>query len=496
MAPTTTVFRWHRRLSLLLSFFVVTAAGHAVARDQSTAAALNLTQMLQQIVDYYPSLESAALQVRRARQTTTVLESRLGWQIGAQAGVSKDLSLFGSPITTMTATGQLNRQLTDGDSMSFSARLNRDDADATLPTLPNPSLSSSLELQYRKPLQLGKGNVALQADLQRAESTVTRLQAGQRLAYDQIAEQLIDLYAAMLTTQQRIATTRQTIAHSQRLHQFIVDRVDFGIAEAKDRLQTEAQLSSLKARLQALEVLKTRQLINLNRLLGRPWSAPLTLAAVVNKTLTVSADELIHEASEHSPELQINDAELKQADAEIQRQLDSNRDQLDLVFSVGQRGLNGDSAAGAFNQNELVGGVQVEFGRAASSSANDTALYQARLQRDIVLQDRKQISADLRYSVATLLADLRGIQASIDAYRRNVDDEHAKLDEAEKRYRNGRITIDQVIQFENETAASELELALQRIDYQRSYDRLRLLRGALWRSVHVPDNAAITGAQQ
>lgn len=487
MTSIAIMFRCRFRLAFLACLLVIAVNGNAAARDKDSPAPMSLPQLLQQVLDYYPSLESAALQVRQAQQSATLIESRLGWQVGAQAGINKDLSLFGSPVTTMTAAGQLDRQLADGDSMSISARLNRDDADETLPTLPNPSLSSSLELQYRKPLQSGKGNVAIQTDLQQAESSVMRLQAGQRLTYDKIAEQLIDLYASMLTTQQRIETTQQTIQHSQRLHQFILDRVDFGIAEDKDRLQTDAQLSSLRAQLTALELLRTRQLINLNRLLGRSWSAPLALTTVNNQTVTNGLDELIDEAGRHSPALQMNDAELKLADAMIERQQDNNRDKLDLVFSVGQRGLSGDSAAGSLNTNELVGGVQVEFGRAADNSSNDTALYQARLQRDIVLQDRKQILEDLRYNVATLVSELKGIQKTIDAYRRNVSDEHAKLAEAEKRYRNGRITIDQVIQFENETAASELELALQQIDYQRSHDRLQLIRGALWNEVLIPD---------
>ena len=96
-----------------------------------------------------------------------------------------------------------------------------------------------------------------------------------------------------------------------------------------------------------------------------------------------------------------------------------------------------------------------------------------------------QLNDDLRYDAASLLAELKAIQATITAYRRSVKSEHAKLDEAEQRYRKGRITIDQVIQFENQTAASELGLVLQRIDYQRSLSRLELLRGTLWNAVNL-----------
>jgi outer membrane protein TolC len=486
MTSRSTPNRCQSGLTAWLCLLAALACSQAVARDEAPAQHMTLPQLLQQVLDYYPSLQSAALQVRQARQNATVIESRLGWQLGAQAGASKDLSLFGSPVTSLTAAGQLQRQLADGDSMSLNASLSRDDADTTLPTLPNPSLSSNLEFQYRKPLRQGKENTGYHSDLQQAEATVTRLQAVQQQGYDQIAAQLIDLYASMLATQKRIDTTGQTLRRSRRLHQFILDRVDFGIAEDKDRLQTEAQLSALQAQLRALELVRTRQLINLNRLLGRPWTASVELVARADDSVDTDLDTLITETRDHSPALQINVAELKLADAAIARQTDNSRDKLDLVFSVGQRGLNGDSAAGSVNNNELVGGVQVEFGRTMDRRGDDAALYQARLQRDSVLQDRKQILSDLRYNVATRVAELKGIRAAIAAYRRNVGDEQAKLAEAEKRYRNGRITIDRVIQFENETGASELELALQQIEYQRSYNHLRLMRGTLWDDVRLP----------
>ena len=122
---------------------------------------------------------------------------------------------------------------------------------------------------------------------------------------------------------------------------------------------------------------------------------------------------------------------------------------------------------------------------ALDARGDDAALYQAQLERSITAQDRKQILDDLHYDAASLLAELKAIRATIKAYRLSVKSERAKLDEAERRYRQGRITIDQVIQFENQTAASELGLVLQRIDYQRSLIRLELLRGTLWNSVDI-----------
>ncbi len=484
--------------SRLIRFFVcLLFLSVSTAHGQTTPPkSMTLSQLLQQVVHYYPSIEVATLQVEKARQTATLIESNLGWQLGVQAGIKKDMSLFGSPVTSLNVGGQMTRQLVDGDSMIVSTNINRDDADLTLPTLPNPALNSSLELQYRKPLRQGKDNIDYQVELKQADVTVNRLTASKQRLFDQLAEQLIDLYAGMLATQKRINTVNETIKHTQRLHQFIVSRVNFGIAEDKDKLQTNAQLRRLEAQLEVLSLARTNQLININRLLGQPWQTPLTLTS---NDRTPNSDDLkfiYRDITSHSPALLINAAEIALADSVIQRQLNSNQDKLDLVFSIGHRGLNGDSASGGIHNNEIVGGVQVEFGRALDNSSNDTALFQAKLERDIALQNRKQITRDLDYTIAKILADLRGIASAIKAYNFSVSSEHAKLDEAEQRYRAGRITIDQVIQFENETATSELELALQKIDYQRTQDRLDLLRGVLWKNIIKPTSAAANKSHQ
>jgi len=471
-------------LSLLLPLLLMCFSPLHAQEQHSENMTLKI--LLEQVLDYYPSLETAALQVEKARQTSALIESRLGWQVAGQGGISKDMSLFGSPVTSLNIGGQMTRQLTDGDSMAVVAMISRDDADQTLPTLPNPALNSSIELQYRKPLRQGKENTGYQADIKDAQALVKRLTAAQQLIFDQLAEQMIELYAGTLATQQRIETIKATIAHTQRLHEFIIGRVNFGIAEDKDRLQTDAQLNSLKAQLEVLELIKTRQTININRLLGKSWQSPLTLVRNERIPTSDNLKFVIKDVNTHSPALQINAAEIALAEIQIERQQDINQDKFDLVFSVGHRGLNGDNSSGSIHNNELVGGVQVEYGRALDLSANDTALYQARLERDIALQNKKEITRDLEYKVATVIAELRGIAGAIKAYRISVASEHDKLDEAVKRYRTGRITIDQVIQFENQTATSELELALQQIEYQRTLDRLDLLRGVLLNTVKLP----------
>ena len=472
--------------SLLLCLIMTAlATDTALARAQT----LTLPELLQQVLNHYPSLQSAALQVERAQQDTVRVESRLGWQLAAQTGIHKDVSLFGSAVNRINVGSQATRQLISGDTLSMSANISHDDADtATLPSLANPVTATQINLLYRKPLTQGKGNNIYNNALTQADSNYKIQQARQQLSYDQIAMQLIELYAATLTTQQRINNIQQSIKRSQRLQQFILDRVELGIAEDKDRLQTSAQLDGLKAQKEALELAHIKQSIALNRLMAQPWNTTLTLKLAAPERLSGDLDTLIKQASSHSPALKINDARIAISDSLITLQRDQNRDKVDMVLSLGNSSQSGTSQSGSVNQSELVGGLQIEYTQSLDQRGNKAALNQAQLDRSIALQDRKQLNDDLHYDVAMLMAELKASQTAIKAYLRSVKSEHKKLDEAEQRYRQGRITIDQVIQFENQTAGSELGLALQKIEYQRSNNQLELLRGRLWDGVSIPPN--------
>lgn len=66
--------------NLLLATTILTSS-------TSLAAALAPEQVLQKVIDHYPSIDIAAIEIERARQSIKVAESQLGWQLQAQAGI-------------------------------------------------------------------------------------------------------------------------------------------------------------------------------------------------------------------------------------------------------------------------------------------------------------------------------------------------------------------------------------------------------------------------
>ncbi len=454
----------------------------------AVADPLSLQQVIQETINHYPSLRTAALQVEKARQNTAQIEARLGWQLAAQGGVAKDTSAFGTGVKRVDAGATLSRQLASGDSIAVNGMIRREDSEVPLsPNLPDPVTSTNLEVNYRKPLRKGADNPEYQLALSQSEIGVLLAQAEQKALYDQLAAQVMEIYLAAIVTRGRIDNVQQSLKYTERLQQFIKSRFNLGIAEDKDQLQVVAQYDSQQAQLKALELAWEQQRIGLNRLMGRPWDAPVAMQPPgVDDLPAGTLEELITQAGAHSPALQRITGQLRLAEDAMLRQHETRKDKFDVVSFLGNRSSVGDSANGNADNTEWVGGVRVEFQRGLDQSGNDAALYQAQLDRDIALQTQHQVLEDLHYDIAGLLSEIKAAQISLDAYARSTKSQRAQLEEADARYRKGRIDIDRVIQFETQLAAGELALALQQIELSGRIYRLSLLRGQLWQGITLP----------
>ncbi|MBI1422167.1 MAG: hypothetical protein GC149_01790 [Gammaproteobacteria bacterium] len=450
------------------------------------AQTMSFDQVLQKVVDHYPSLRSTEYQVEKARQESIKVESTLGWQLNAQGGVSHDLSLFGAPSDTVNLAGSLARKLESGARLSLNANINRTDSDyAISPNLPNPATTTTLDMQYRQPLQKGADNpdFVIAKDNAAVQQRLTGADRASR--YDQVATQLVDIYLGLARVQSQIANTQEAIVRSKRLKNYIARRFNLGLAEDKDRLQVEAQLKGHEATLQTLKQAQVKQVVALNRLMGREPQAGLELQQP-QAVFEHDDMQLLPRVQQHSPALQTVNGRLELAENSIRASRDARKDQLDMVMYLGNKTNEGDTPAGGINDSEVVGGLRLEYNRGLDRRGFDAQLYQAQLDRYAAISDKQQVLEDLKYNLASLLADRDNVKQTIRAYALSVSSEQKKLQDAEKRYRQGRTDTDQLIQFEAQLSAAELNLELQRIELLGVEQKLRLLTGQLWDSIQYP----------
>ncbi len=464
-------------LPFVMSFWQITVLAHE----------MNLQQVLQKVVNHYPSIKSAAFQVAKARQENIKVESQLSWILQGNAGYNRNTSLFGTATDRYNLGGGVNRRLNSGDELAFNATVDRENASDTFgPTIPNPLTKTRFDINYRHRLKKGADNPLYQEGLASAE-------AGEKLAisdkldlYDQLASQVVDLYLGVAGTQARINSIDKTIERTERLRKYIQKELKLGLSEEKDILQVNARLSINEADKKSLQVVHQKQLISLNRLMGATWSDQLIPEIDLKHAQKETFKPVYLQSQQHSPALKRIDARLKLADSDIRSRRDAKKDQLDLVMFVGNEFNQGELSVGQLSESEIIGGIRVEFNRGLDKSGFDAQLRQAHYDRDIALQDKKQILEDLQYDILSLLAEIKASQQALSAFEESTQAEKKKLDEATQRYRDGRIETDRLIDFESQLAVAELSLDLQKIELVRRYHQLDLVRGMVWKDIQLP----------
>ncbi len=471
----------------MISRFFTSLALLALTAGSVQAETMTLSQVLQRVVDQYPSVKSAALQVAKAREETTIVENQLSWQLKSNAGFTRDTSLFGTANDIYNLSGSLNRNLQNGGDLGFNASFNRTDAeDSFAPTIPNPADKTRVDINYRHPLAKGAGNPAYTEGLQLAEAGEKLALAEKQGLYDQLAGEVIELYLSLATTQARIHSLEKSIERSLRLQRYINSEYKLGLSEEKDLLQVRARLRTTEADKQSLQVLLQRQLVSLNRLMGRDWQRTLDVSFDYSTDTSAGYDVLLQQSENYNAGLKAVDAQIQLAESAVRRRRDLHKDQLDLVMFVGNEMNQGDVVGGEVDESEIVGGVSLQYNRALDKSGVDAELRKAHYDREIALQEKKRQLLDLRYQLASLLNEVEASEAALKAFDKSVRAEQKKLDEALTRYRDGRIETNHIIDFEAQLANAELSYQLQRIELLRRYYQLDQLRGKLWADINLP----------
>lgn len=446
---------------------------------------LTIEQVLQNVIDHYPSIKTASIQVEKAKQESIKIDSQLGWQLGAQAGISRNVSLFGIASDKLDASGSLSHQLKSGSRLSIDASISHEDSETAFAGLPDPATSTGIDFSFREPLAQGADNPSFNEAKLKAEAGVIIVIAEKEKLYDQLAENIIGLYLSAAITQERISNIDKAVKRTQRLQTFIKNRENLGIAETKDTLQVNAQLLSQKAELSALNISWHKQRISLNRLMGISADQDFIPVITHGSEYQKSFDMAYKSATHHSPKIKSIDGRILQADSAIRLQRDAEKDNLDLILFIGARNKSGDIATGSTDESDIVGGARLEFSQSQDKSGLDAQLYQAQLERSAAIEEKHQILEDLHYDLSSLLIEMKASQEALSAYGDSVESEHKKLKEAETRYKTGRADTDQLIQFESQLSTAELSLELQKIEFVRRFLMLQLKQGKLWASIQI-----------
>ncbi|NOY16276.1 MAG: TolC family protein [Gammaproteobacteria bacterium] len=440
--------------------------------------------VLARVIAVYPNLQSAILQIQHSTLELNRIYATLGWNAVASTSYSHDLAIFGTPANILIARGALTRKLESGDSITLDASYNRTDNDVVfIPSLPNPSNNSAVNLSYRRPLLKGAGNIEYQSLQEAAKARIDSSKADEYKLRDVLARQIATLYFGLATIEVNLANTRDGIGRLRRLHEYVVRNRKLGISEEKDILQSQARLDRKLSALSALITAKNQQLYNLNRLMNIPASTQFTSRLNYSKQDVPSHQVLHNEVFNYSPSLSNAYASKKVAESNIKIQRDNKKDSIDVIVSVGARVKTGPAENTYIDQSDLAGKVGLEYRAALDKQGLRATLQQALLSRDIADNQIRQLKIDLNNEIDRLRGLIEDQKKSIASNIRLKRAEKKKFDEAISRFRTGLTTTADLINFEEDLSRAESALANSRVDLVSTLNELARLRGTVWKDL-------------
>jgi len=483
----------YRLQALVIGFSILSVTAIPSAQAENDAANetkihLSVYQVLQQVIDAYPSLETLALKVFQAQSKVEQVRGQLDWRMQAIASLAREPGLFLGTSDNIKGSANFSKRMENGDTLNLLASLNRSDSEMSLsPSFPNPMYAAQIKLSYRKPLLRDRGFPSFAEDLKRAELDIRIAQENRVVAYESILNQVIAIFYSINSTVRQVENIHQSLERTKRLKKFIESRLNLGIAENKDILQILAQIDAQNAQLQVLDAALQQQIINLNRLLVNDWNTLISLDVERETINDKSYQENIDLVQKHSPILSILDLQLQHVQNNLDRIRDMTKDDIDLVLFAGAQSVTGDSALGNVSERDNIGGVSVEYKINQSNTTKASLIREIRLYQDMAFVEKKHTLQDIQYDVAELVSGISLLTKAVSAYEKSVTSEKKKLDDAEARYRRGRIDIDRVIGFENQLSAAELLLEIQRIEIDRRRLSLAVLNGDIWKKLKLPE---------
>jgi len=469
---------------LIFSFFSgLIFTTNALAKEQSE---LTIYQVMQRVIDRYPSLKISEMEVAQAAEQRQQIESNLGWILNSSAGVTHDLTALGTPSDRLDVTSSIAKQLKSGATLSLSGGYRYEDSTLPLTGFPDPAHTTRLDLSYRMPLSQGEGNPLYVEGLVSAEASHKLAKANLLLTKIALAEKVKDLFYASALTRARLDNAKQAVQRARKLETYINKNVKLGLSEDKDQLQARAQTDSKVADLSAVQLQWKQQQSSLIRLMLEDVGKEiLPLLMSTNNSLNSQLVNLIQATEEYHPAVKVSQAQLEIAESQINTTLDSKKDSLDLVMSVGTRTSDGKNTSGTtISEKDWAGAVSIEYTHLFDDKGVSSKYKQAQLEKSIALQNIRKTNDDIRYTVSGLVAEIEAANLAVKTAFKKLKSESLKLKEVESRFRSGRADTAQLIQFQNEYSFAQLAYQNQKVDMNNRIIALQIFTGQFWEQLN------------
>jgi len=459
----------------------------------AAAEPVSLADVIETVLNRHPDIAISRLQTSFADADAQGIAGQLDPALSATVTVSDEQTPFVSefaPVSTKRRkfTGTISKPLASGDTVTLGMDYNRQKLDFNSPFAaqlanPNPAYRNQIDLSVRHPLLRGAGrpayNKALEAS--RADKEAALMQV--RTTEEQLALQALQLYYGIASDAENVKLTDEAVSRAERVLADQRRRERFGLVEAADRLQAEALLATRRMDSKQTRATLARDIAALNRLMLRDPETPLSvLADEPVPSGRPDFEEAMRRAQMHRPEIKNLKAKLQAAEARLMEVRDKGRMQLDVIAKLGSRSLNAISGT-AFKQgfgiSDRFVSLDLEFSDTVGRNAARSEIRRAILAREQVLLEHRQALERIKDDISSALTSFTTEQQIWQAAEARGEVEKRKFEAEWRRYREGRSSTANLIQFEGDLLAAEVDASRSRILLLLAEKQLTWAQGSL-----------------
>jgi outer membrane protein TolC len=459
----------------------------------AAAEPVSLADVIETVLKRHPDIAISRLQTAFADADAQGIAGQLDPTVSATLGISDEQTPFVSefaPVGTKRRqfVGTISKPLASGDTVTLGVDYNRRKLDFNSPFAdqlanPNPAYRNQIDLSVRHPLLRGAGrpayNKALEAS--RADKEAALMQV--RVTREQLALQALQLYYGIASDAENVKLADEAVSRAERVLTDQRRRERFGLIEAADRLQAEALLATRRMNSKQASATLVRDIAALNRLMLRDPDTPLSvLADEPVPSGMPNFEEAMRIARMQRPEIKNLKAKLQATESRLMEVRDKERMQLDVIAKLGSRSLNGLSGT-AFKQGFSISdrfvSLELEFSDAVGRNSTKSEIRRAILAREQVLLEHRQTLERIKDDISLALTSFTTEQQTWQAAELRGEVEKRKFEVERRRYREGRSTTANLIQFEGELLAAEIDASRSRILLLLAEKQLAWARGSL-----------------
>jgi outer membrane protein TolC len=461
----------------------------------ATAEEMSLKQVIKTVLANHPDLNISRIDSAIAATGTMQVKGILDPVITASLGASDEkiptVSNFQPSENRLGhISGTIAKPLSSGGTIGADFNYTRTSQGFNSPfaaqlALFNPSYRNQININYRHPLLKGANRPDYNQALISAQAELEQAGKQQYVIAHNLTLRVINTYYQLASDDINIDIAEQAVERAQKLLAYQRYREQFGLIEKADRLQATALLAARKTDLQRAISKRLNNQNTLNRLMLHRGSDMIAVQRDKQYGYALNDSNLkeaVHQAEKLRPELQVLDAQMRAADAQLAIARDADQMQLDVVASLGSRALGKTplpAAAGGLSAHDHFASLSLELSDALGRNTAHAAIRKAELQRQRIQADRLRVLEQIRDDISAARTAIIAGNPTLIVAKNQVRAEQQKFNAEMKRYRQGRSDTATLVQFEGELRNAALNAQLQQLTIELAETQLAWAQGRL-----------------